>query len=371
MIISSRTDGDTIGASLSLRAALVKQKKQVCIVIPGKIPATYSFLDTKNIRTDVQGKKELVISIDTTNIQAKEINYKTSPEKLQIFVSPKDQCFTEQDVSVRESSCDFDLIVAIGMNEIDDVGSIYEDNAGFFYETPIVNIDHRASNGNFGKINLIDIATSSVSEIILEVIEELDKEAIDEKVATSLLTGIIYSTDSFQNQNTSPKTFTLAARLISLGAQQQDIIRHLYKTKSISTLKLWGRVLARAKYDPTNKMVWSLVELEDFQKSKAEPEDLFGVAEEVISTIPNAWLALIITQISPTKVRGLVYSIKNTNALEIARIFGGQGNEKQAEFELEKKDLLEAEKDILSKIKAPENKDVFIESEEKTKPLSA
>ena len=91
---------------------------------------------------------------------------------------------------------------------------------------------------------------------------------IDEDIATLLLTGIITDTGSFQNANTTPKSFAVAAQLISYGARQQEIIQHIYKTKQLSQLKLWGRILSKIQTDDSHKIVWSVVTQQDFRDTE-------------------------------------------------------------------------------------------------------
>lgn len=65
---------------------------------------------------------------------------------------------------------------------------------------------------------------------------------IDADVTTLLLAGIITDTGSFSEQQlVTPEAFDLAGDLIDLGARQQEIIKHVYKTKQLETLKLCGK----------------------------------------------------------------------------------------------------------------------------------
>ena len=104
-----------------------------------------------------------------------------------------------------------------------------------FYETPVINIDHHASNNDFGQINLVDVVAASTTEVLYKVLleaeQKYEKKLITEDVATLLLAGIITDTGSFQHANTSPKSMEVSAELLDLGARQQEIIKNIYKTK--------------------------------------------------------------------------------------------------------------------------------------------
>ena len=52
-------------------------------------------------------------------------------------------------------------------------GETYHNNTGFFNKTPIINIDHKSENEQFGNINLIDITASTTAEIIFSLFKKI------------------------------------------------------------------------------------------------------------------------------------------------------------------------------------------------------
>jgi len=54
-------------------------------------------------------------------------------------------------------------------------------------------------------------------------------------------------TSSFMNSNTTPKALTVAAQLVAAGADQQQIVRVVFNTNSLPTLRIWGRALSYIK----------------------------------------------------------------------------------------------------------------------------
>ena len=133
-----------------------------------------------------------------------------------------------------------------------------------FFETPVINIDHHASNTDFGQVNMVDVVAASTTEVLYHVLEAMEKKynkkLITEDIATLLLAGIITDTGSFQHANTSPKSMETAAKLLDLGGRQQEIIKNIYKTKKLSTLETLGYSAfqgsgGRAIY----RMVWSAI----------------------------------------------------------------------------------------------------------------
>ena len=354
LIITKRDpSGDSVGSMLALYLVLQKMEKDVTVVAHGTPSMIYKFLPKfHKITSELSSTKDFVISLDVSHAEVGEFSYKIEGNKLNIYIEPKKGKFGEKDVTAAPQKPQYDLIIALNCPDFAYMGKLYEENTDFFYETPVINIDHRADNENYGNINLLDLTATSTAEILYELIKKWPGNLIDEDIATCLLTGIIYDTDSFQNQQTTPKSLQLAAELINLGADQQKIVQHLYRTKSLPTLKLWGRLLARIKQDTKYKLVWTLADLSDFQKTNAGPQDLTGIAEELISMSWEAEIILILARIAPGKIKGLIHTTHNQSAVKLAGLFNGSGHERLASFEIDKDNLIEVEKEVIDTLRA-------------------
>jgi len=165
--------------------------------------------------------------------------------------------------------------------DLEKLGKIYESNSDLFFEVPVVNIDYRSNNENFGQINLVDVTASSCSEILNTFLENSALATLDETISQCLLSGIISATESFQKKNTTPRALLAAANLMDKGANQQEIIRWLYKTQPLNVLKLWGRIMAKLNWDEKDQIVWSEISVEDFVQSRSSAEDVYAILEKL------------------------------------------------------------------------------------------
>jgi nanoRNase/pAp phosphatase (c-di-AMP/oligoRNAs hydrolase) len=145
------------------------------------------------------------------------------------------------------------------------------------------------------------MTATSCSEVVLDLINKFEASLIDEDIATQLLAGIISETNSFQHVRTTPQTFLKASQLVSLGAKQQEIVSHLFKTKSLGLLKLWGRVLARLRQDFDNLLVYSAVNESDMAKAGASEEDASVIIKEMVSQLTFAKIFLFLKQEGPNQ----------------------------------------------------------------------
>lgn len=190
----------------------------------------------------------------------------------------------------------YDAAILFGTADLADLGETFTNHADFFYNTPIINIDHKPTNEYFGTINMVDITASSIAEITHELILAIHPEHIGTDIATSLYAGIVGATESFQKPSTTPHAFQLAAELMKDGAQTDIVIQHLVKTKPLSLLKLAGRTYARLRHDEHGHLFWSILRSSDFTESDATPEHLPLVMHELTNNISGYNAAFILLE---------------------------------------------------------------------------
>lgn len=340
-------DGDAIGSSLALTLALNKLGKSTSFVCADTISDTFKFLPhLDKIIAEPKAGDQFTITLDTADAKITKLGYKNYPtdNKLKIVIETKNSQLTKDQVSF-EGGAKPDLIIVLDSSEIERIGRLYEEHTALFYETPVVNIDHHPGNDNFGKVNWVDLTATSTAEIMVSLIESLssiasqDKKSpvnlIDEDIATLLLTGLTTDTGSFQNTNTTPKAFTVAAQLVAAGARQQEIVKNIYKTKKFTTLKLWGKALERLRLESENRFAWAYLTKGDFSLIGAGESENAGVIDELLKSVPDIDFALLLTEKKGSLYGSLRSTQPKTSVEEIAKIFGGGGHKMAAAFKLE------------------------------------
>lgn len=352
---SMPVDGDSLGGALALYLALRKLNKEITVVCTDPVTDAFKFLPhSQDMAQKFSAVQDFIITLDCQDAEVDHVRYNVEKDKVNIIITPKKGRFAEQNVNFHYGQAKYDLIIIVDAGDLEQLGKLYEDNVDLFYNIPVINIDHHPSNSGFGKVNLINITASSTTEIIYELIKELrpHNNLIDEDIATALLTGIITDTGSFQNSNTTPKALEISAELVNLGARQQEIIKNIYKTKQLSTLKLWGRILSKITYDSKYHLVWSTISHKDLEETQSAPDATGGIIDELMTNAPGAEIIVLLKE----KGKGLLTgSIRTTNhfinASEIAALFGGGGHTRAAGFRIQYKDFDETTQEIISAIK--------------------
>jgi nanoRNase/pAp phosphatase (c-di-AMP/oligoRNAs hydrolase) len=344
---------DAISSSLGLFLVLEKLGKNSKIVCNEfTLPPNAGFLPkSEGIHTSLSSLRKFVISLDVSRTAVEELSYEIQDNKLQIYITPRNGYFEERDVTTSAGSFTYDLVVILESPDLESLGRLYDDNTEFFYRTPVVNIDHSPSNELYGQVNIVEVTAASTSEIVFELIKSLGENLLDEHIATNLLAGVISKTKSFQTPSVTPKSLAVASHLIASGARRDEIIKNLYQTKSLATLKLWGRALARLRSTEKQDIVWSLLSREDFIKSGAQVDELPGVVDELIVNTPVAKAVFILYEYAPGVVRGIIHTPAYVNDLDLFKDYAPKGTQDFTQAEFKGRDLAGAEQLVLDMLK--------------------
>jgi bifunctional oligoribonuclease and PAP phosphatase NrnA len=198
-------------------------------------------------------------------------------------------------------------------------------------------IDHHPDITIRGDINIIDPAYSSVCEIIYDFFEKQRIE-ITRPMATFLLLGILSDTGMFQHSNTTPRVMMIAANLMKAGAPMAKIVEAAFANKNISTLKLWGKAFEKAKINPKNGMIVSVLTQKELEDCGAGMEDIAQVSG-ILNTVPGTKFALILSEREDGIIKGSLRSeeYKGVDVSKIAAQFGGGGHKLASGFEIKGK----------------------------------
>lgn len=287
-------NGDALGSALALEQTCQKSNKKVEVAAQEPLPDKLKFLPNSGIlKNRLTAWRDFIISVDTSQNKISRLRYETESNVLKIFLTAPDK-IEEKHIRLEPGAFYYELIITLDAPDLESLGQIFENNSELFFSRPILNIDCQAANEYFGEVNLVEPTAAACAEIVAGLIEALAPNSIDESAATALLTGLIEKTRSFQNVKTTPQALNLASSLMLKGAEQEKIIQHLYKTKPLNLLKLWGRLLARFDYDQERKIIWFLAETQDFKESQTTSQDLPLILEEINDLFPQLNLSLIL-----------------------------------------------------------------------------
>lgn len=328
--------------SLGKNPAILQKKREL---------PEFSFLEPpEKVETEIKGARDFVLSFDTTKNRIIDFRTENKIGRFEIYITPEREAIDPRDFSFIPAKFKYDLVIVLGCQNLDCLGKAGEKNSDLFFEVPVANIDNTSTNENFGQINIVDITASSISEILAGLAKDFWGKQAGKSIAQCLLAGLVSATGNFQSRATTPRTFLAASWLIEKGADQQEIVRNLFKTQSFSFMKLWGRVMARLQWNENLKFAWSTLSLEDFVQSRTKPEELPLVLEKVKDNFSaGKYFAILFSE---TLERSIAL-VKNSgdDLKDLQKKLGGKIKDSHLETIFEGKNILEAEKELLNKLK--------------------
>ncbi len=343
VIPHANVDPDGLSSALACYHVLHELGKDVTVICPDTKPECLEFLPGfEQMTHEIGGKSQFVITVNLSDgVEVDKLRYTVEDNRVNIIVVPASGVIKPSDISLGEGEKPFDLIITVDTADLSLLGSIYTENIDVFSEIPILNIDHHISNSNYGQIQLIDPTSASATEVLYNWFNQVPDwmRLVTPDVATLLLTGLITDTRSFQNPNTTPRSLEIAAELLEKGARQQEIIQNIYKTKPLSTLKIWGRALNGIQIDPNAGIVWSTISKDDLAEMNATSKETHGILDELISTIPDADVYVLFTELEEG---GLKASVRSSAKIDISKLagelFNGGGHPRAAGFRIKEFD---------------------------------
>jgi phosphoesterase RecJ-like protein len=279
-------DGDAVGSTMALFNALKNQfQKKVTAVCPSDIPKPFAFA-----KYSEEFKKDFIIG-------------------------------------------DYDLIIILDCGDLRRTGFPNRIKTNAEYSNRIVNIDHHQKNDihKIASINHVNYDVSSTAEMVYELLDRMNIN-FNRDIATALLCGLYTDTGAFKHANTSAKALEIASKLMHYGARLNLITDNITCGKSVSTLKLWGRVLTKIKHNKELGLIYSVITQKDLKVCNASQDDLAGVVN-LINTIPGTNAAILLSQIEPGKIKASIRTeCNNVDVSRLASLFGGGGLKKASGF---------------------------------------
>jgi bifunctional oligoribonuclease and PAP phosphatase NrnA len=196
----------------------------------------------------------------------------------------------------------------------------------------VVNVDHHHDNSRFGAVNLVVADASSTSEIVRDLLRELDVELTPE-IAEALYIALVTDTGRFQYANTTPKALRLAAELVEAGADVHKIFQGVYESVQFAKLKLLARALERAQIYEGGRLVVSYLLRNDFKEVGAAEPYSEGIID-YLRAVEGADMAALIREPPsagrPERRVSLRSSSDEIDVSAIARKSGAGGGHRQA-----------------------------------------
>ena len=207
---------EAIASTLALFYTLKELSKNVNLIIE-TLPENLSFLSPS--LDFISYPKNFVLSIPNNIAQISQIYYEKNNDALKIHLTLDGGNIKKDNISFYFSETKPDLVITVGIKDYSKELPEKLNSLGFLLDSPVINIDNSQDNQKFGKINLIE--TTSISKIVFDLMENLNKES-----ANCLLTGLVIYTENFK-KNVTAELFEMASNLMKHNADLKQITDNL------------------------------------------------------------------------------------------------------------------------------------------------
>jgi phosphoesterase RecJ-like protein len=204
LICHLNPDGDAVGAQLALYQYLKAQGKNVDMISPNYLQEFLKWMD----------------GVDLINV----------------FIRNRERC--------RELIEQADLIVMLDFNQPGRLGEA-EKLVSSSSAKKVV-IDHHLNPENFSDIVISDPSVCSTSELLYELITQINGGPfLNKQYAEALYIGIITDTGNFEHGTYSSRTFRIVADLIEIGIGKEKVHNLIYNNFSADRMRLQGYALSK------------------------------------------------------------------------------------------------------------------------------
>ncbi|MGZ3687385.1 MAG: DHH family phosphoesterase [Bdellovibrionota bacterium] len=280
-------DGDGLGAEAALFHYLKRARKACRVYNPDPLPKRYRFLDPK-------------------------AGILLGPQEVELW----DTC---------------DLWIIVDTNDPRRLGKLWGDLS--LRAKKIVFLDHHPETEGLGVISypphatlVSDTESSSIGELLHHLFGELQLAKINKDVALGLYVSAMTDTNSFRYARTTPAAHRIAAEMIELGVNPEEVYQNIYSSKEVSHLQLLGNMLQNVQVAASGKIAWLEITLDLRKRHQATADDTQSFLSQLLM-LRDAEVVCLFREEDDGQVR---VSIKSKGRIIINRVameLGGGGHE--------------------------------------------
>ena len=197
-------------------------------------------------------------------------------------------------------------------------------------ECELINIDHHATNSNYGDINLVNADHISTTALLFDLFKN-NGVKINKKMATALYAGVLGDSAFFMSERVDGMTFASVSELIALGADYKECNRNIAKRTSLGTLRLKAIMLKNMSLYENARVAFFYVSQEDMRSSGASIDEYKEALMEALRLV-HVKVAIALVQESDFVIKGSLRSDGDMDVSKIAVFFGGGGHAQRAAF---------------------------------------
>ncbi|HTM58281.1 MAG TPA: bifunctional oligoribonuclease/PAP phosphatase NrnA [Candidatus Udaeobacter sp.] len=186
-------------------------------------------------------------------------------------------------------------------------------------------IDHHVTHAQgFGQVNVIEPEVAATGELVYDLIRESGSR-LDRASAEALYVALMTDTGSFRYSNTDSHAHRMAAELLTLGLDPQQIHARVHANASAGRLRFFGEVLARLEMLDDGRLIVLEASPEQFQRHGLVGADTEGLVD-MPRAIAGAEVVALFSEVEPGKVKVSLRSTGRVSIDQVCSRLGGGGH---------------------------------------------
>jgi phosphoesterase RecJ-like protein len=220
-----------------------------------------------------------------------------------------------------------DLLIVLDISDVKRLGILCDTVRKL--QVPRLVIDHHVpSDDPAGDVLLTDTTACATGELVYDLTRVLRLE-ITPTIARALYTAILTDTGSFRFSNTSPRCLAIAAELLALGVNPEEMYQRVYANAPLGRVRVLAEALATLEVDAAHGLAWLSLTPGAVERHDVKSEDLDGIVEHARS-VAGTKMAIFFRDLGHGKVKVSFRSTGDVDVNRFARRFGGGGHAKAA-----------------------------------------
>lgn len=294
----SQPDGDGLGAETAFYHYLKRAGKEVRVHNPDALPPRYRFLD------------------------------------------PDSEFLTQG--STETAWKEFDLWVIVDTNDPRRLGTHWD--AMKMRAKKIVFLDHHSDSAKSPHNPLypphatlvLKDQSSSIGELLYQLFLELDLAPLDREMAQGLYVSVMTDTNSFRYARTTADSHRIAAHMIELGVNPEEIYQLIYSTKELTHVQLMGLLLQNTKLSPSGKLAWMEMRLDLRRRFNASADDTLSFLNNLLVLRSAEVICIFREEDDGSFTRASIKSKGRVVVNQLAVELGGGGHDFEAGVAIKK-----------------------------------
>jgi len=210
-----------------------------------------------------------------------------------------------------------------------------------------ITIDHHKIRDRFATVEIIDPSAVSTAILVYKLLESSGKD-IDGEVAQALFCALASDSQFFTLDRSNKECYEIASILIGLGAKPFKADEILNKSDSLAKFRLKAEVMSKMELALDGRVAIMSISEELFKKTGASRVDTEGFVDIPLS-IECVEAALILIEMQNFFKVSL--RSKHIDVAKVAQTLNGGGHMKAAGCKIVSKNVEEAKKVIIQKLK--------------------